>query len=60
MLQIKQTNLSRTQIVKLVQNASFKQIILHEPYDKNDQKSLLDILKRNSSEEISIIIGIHR
>lgn len=60
MLQLKQKTVSKTEIVKLVQNASFKKIILHEPYEKNDQKLLLDALKRDEGEAVSIIIGIHR
>ena len=60
MLQLKQKTVSKTEIVKLVQNASFKKIILHEPYEKNDQKLLLDALRRSEGEAVSIIIGIHR
>ena len=60
MLQLKQKNVSRTEIVKLIQNASFKKIILHEPYDGNDQKLLSDLLNKNKGQIISVIIGIHQ
>jgi hypothetical protein len=58
MIKSKQSNISRSELLRLLQATSFKKIYIHEPYFSGDEKALLDLLKQHKSEQVSIIIGV--
>jgi len=58
MIKSKQSTISRSELLRLLQATSFKKIYIHEPYFSGDEKALLDLLKQHKSEQVSIIIGV--
>lgn len=58
MIQSKQSVITRSELIRLLQTATFKKIYVHEPYFTGDEKALLELLKRHKSDEVSIIIGV--
>jgi hypothetical protein len=57
-IQAKQRTIGRSELLRLMQSTSFKKILLIEPFEQADQKSLLDLLKRHGADEISIIVVV--
>lgn len=60
MLTTKQTQLSRSETIRLLQSANLKSVIVIEPYDEADQRSLTDIVKKHQNDTVSIIVCVHR
>lgn len=58
MLQAKTKQVSKQELIKLIQSSNFKSFTLLEPYDQMDEKGLLDHLRRNKNQNRSIIIGV--
>lgn len=58
MLKPKTTKVTKEELIKMIQASNIKSFILLEPYDQQEEKTVLEQLRRNKAKTTSVIIGL--